>query len=94
MEKYRHLVNAINIPVDQLAGNISSIEKLKNKPVIIYAFSGSKEAHEAAIILMNKGFTNVNVLTGGLFNIRWTAGNVHGYAQLGKLVVDVPAQNL
>ena len=89
-----HLVNAINIPVDQLAGNISSIEKLKNKPVIIYAFSGSKEAHEAAIILMNKGFTNVNVLTGGLFNIRWTAGNVHGYAQLGKLVVDVPAQNL
>jgi len=88
-----HLQHAVNIPVDQLATNTGSIEKFKNKPVVLYAFSGNPEVHEAANILMSKGFTNVSVLTGGIFNIRWTAGNVEGYSALSKLLADVPAEN-
>ena len=58
------------------------------------AFSASKEAHEAAAIMVRRGFTNVSVLAGGLFNIRWTANNVPGNASLAKMVIDVPAENL
>jgi rhodanese-related sulfurtransferase len=89
-----HLVNAVNIPSVELESNINSIENYKNKPVIIYTFSGSKEVHEAAGILISKGFTDVNILAGGLFNIRWTANNVSGNTSLTKLVVDIPVENL
>jgi len=62
--------------------------------VILYAFSGSTEAHQAAAVLIGNGFTNVHVLVGGIFNVRWTANNVSGNAALAKLVIDVPAENL
>ncbi|MEP6713333.1 MAG: rhodanese-like domain-containing protein, partial [Ferruginibacter sp.] len=73
-----HLVNALNIPANTLVNKIESIEKYKSKPVILYAFSSSTDVYEAANLLVNKGFTNVIVLNGGLFNIRWTAANVQG----------------
>ena len=89
-----HLVNAVNIPSGELSAKISEIEKYRNKPVILYAFSGSTEAHQAAAVLIGNGFTNVHVLVGGIFNVRWTANNVSGNAALAKLVIDVPAENL
>ncbi len=88
-----HVNNAINIPVGDLPGKIAEIEKYKNKPVVVYAFSGSKDSYDAANILVANGFTNVNVLVGGLFNVRWTAGNVKGFEKLAALVVDVPVSN-
>ena len=59
----------------------------------MYGFSGSPEAYTAANTLVQNGFTNVKLLAGGLFNIRWTAANVAGMNQLEALVSDVPSEN-
>lgn len=88
------LVNAVNIPSTELKDKITTIGNYKDKPVIVYAFGSGKEAHEAAAILISSGFSNVRVLAGGLFNIRWTANNVPGNKSLEKLVTDIPADNL
>jgi len=36
----------------------------------------------------------VNVLVGGLFDIRWTAANMNGQSYLKDFVTDIPADNL
>ena len=69
------------------------IEKHKAIPVIIYSFGNSTVSYEAANALTAKGFTNINVLKGGLFYIGWTAANIKGYASLAQLRVDVPVEN-
>lgn len=89
-----HLERAKNIPAQQLISGTATISNKKNEPILLYTFSGNKEVHEVALMLIKQGYTNVNVLAGGLFNIRWTAGNVKGCASLNDLVVDVPIDNL
>src|SRR6185369_3259617 len=71
-----HLANAINIPASDLEKQITDIEKYRTSAVIIYGFGNSAFAYEAANILAAKGFTNVNVLNGGIFNVGWTAANI------------------
>jgi len=88
-----HLANAINIPTANLEQEAGEIEKYKNKTLIVYGFGNSTIAYEAANILWAKGFTNVNVLNGGIFNVGWTAANIKGYSSLAALRVDVPADN-
>jgi 3-mercaptopyruvate sulfurtransferase SseA len=88
-----HLVNAINIPVKNLATGLVTLDKYKNTPVVVYAFSGNPDAFEAAYLLTKNGFTDVQVLAGGIFNIRWTAANSPGHAALAKWVTDVPESN-
>src|SRR6476619_5897833 len=85
-----HIKNAVSIPVPELEARINEIETYRNKPVFVYAFSGSPEAYMAANTLVQKGFTHIRLLAGGLFNIRWTAANVAGMDHLGALVTDVP----
>jgi rhodanese-related sulfurtransferase len=89
-----HIDNAVNIPVTDLETQWNKIEGYKTKPVVVYVFSSGTAAHEAANILVKKGFTNVLVLQGGIFNIGWTAANIKGYASLAKLRVDIPADSL
>ncbi len=88
-----HLVNAVNIPTADLAQQIGDIEKYKNTPVIVYGFGNSTTACEAANVLMAKGFANVSVLQGGIFNVGWTAANIKGYSSLAALRVDMPVEN-
>lgn len=61
---------------------------------VIYAFGSSKEAFAAAQILSKKSKADVQVLMGGLFNLRWTAANVKGNTDLIKWVEGVPEENL
>lgn len=89
-----HMVNAVNIPVTGLQNQLQRIEQYKSKPVIVYGFGASSTAYDAANTLTKNGFTNVMVLTGGLFSIRWTAANVKGNRALFDLVTDIPQQNL
>jgi len=89
-----HLVNAINIPVAEMENKWTTIESYKSKPVIIYLFTSGTGVHEAARNLLQKGFTDIYVLQGGIFNIGWTAANVKGYSSLANLKVDVPAANM
>lgn len=85
--------NVKHIPAENLIGRLSEITDHKNKPVIVYAFSGNPEAYSSAKILSDNGFKDVRVLSGGLFNIRWTAANVAGMQRLNEWVVNVPEEN-
>ena len=88
-----HIQDAVNIPAADLDAGWNAIESWKTKPVIIYGFGSSTVAYEAANTLTAKGFTNIHVLQGGIFNIGWTAANVKGYSSLASLRVDVPLDN-
>jgi rhodanese-related sulfurtransferase len=89
-----HIQNAISMPTADLSTQSAAIDQYKNKPVIVYAFSSSTTAYDAANTLISIGFKNVTVLQGGLFNIGWTAANIKGYSSLATLRVDIPADNL
>lgn len=89
-----HMVNAVNIPVAELNDKSCSIENFKTKPVLLYSFGSGSAVYEAAGILAKKGFTDINILAGGLFDIRWTAANIKGNTALAQLVENVPAERL
>ena len=59
-EEYKegHVKFAINMPVDTLKDNLSSIDGFKDKNVVVYCNSGKKSA-QAADILVKNGFTKV-----------------------------------
>lgn len=88
-----HIQNAINIPASELEKRWNEIASKKNKNIILYTFSTSTEAFEAANLLASKGFTRIHVLIGGLWDIRWKAANAKGQSPLMKWVVDVPPDN-
>ncbi len=88
-----HLQNAINIPAADISNQWAKIENYKTKPVIVYVFTGGAAAHETADALVKRGFTNVMVLQGGIFNIGWTAANIKGFVSLAGLRADIPAEN-
>jgi rhodanese-related sulfurtransferase len=89
-----HINNAKSIPSETLPSRVNELGDNKNRPIIIYAFSGQPEIYNAAKLLTDLGYTNVNVLLGGVFNLRWRAANLKGKEHLKDWVVDVPAENL
>lgn len=89
-----NITGAVNIPVDSLLGKLPSLAKFRNKPVVVYTFSTNSKVFEAASLLTKNGFKKVNLLMGGIFNIRWTAANVKGREGLRNKVENVPAENL
>ena len=60
-----HIADAINIPVAQLADNVSVKLKDKSRPVILVCASGQR-AKNAAKPFRQQGFEQVYVLSGGL----------------------------
>jgi rhodanese-related sulfurtransferase len=60
-----HIVNAKSVPMDELSGHMSKIEKLKNKPVIAVCDSGITST-KAVNTLRNAGFESVYGLKGGV----------------------------
>jgi len=89
-----HIKNAINIPGDDLANKLNDIAAFKNKPVVIYSFSSHVDAYTAAATLIANGFTNVNILAGGIFDLRWKAANIKNKSFLKDWVTDIPSSNL
>ncbi|MFN0245581.1 MAG: rhodanese-like domain-containing protein [Kofleriaceae bacterium] len=67
-----HLVQATNIPVDQIGSRLSDVEKLvggdKSKPVVVYCAAGGR-AGKAKKQLDAEGYTNV-VNGGGLDDLK------------------------
>jgi len=88
-----HLQDAINIPSDQLPNRLTELAAYKNREVVIYSFGGSPEVFASANLLQQQGFQKIKVVTGGLFNLRWTAANTKGNAWLTSFVTDVPEEN-
>ena len=86
-----HIKDAINIPVADI--NRRSYELDKNKEILIYSFGSGKDPFEAANALQKLGFNKLKVIYGGVFNMRWTAGNVKDQSYLKDFVVDIPESN-
>lgn len=86
---------AVHFPLAQLEAGVPlpSAADLSST-LVVYAFGSSMEAFGAAKKLSAKGYTDVRVLMGGLFNLRWTAANVKGNADLVKWVEAIPQENL
>jgi rhodanese-related sulfurtransferase len=89
-----HIKNAINIPEGEMQNRLQEITPFKNKPVILYSFGFSPDAYKAAATLVANGFTNVNILSGGIFNLRWRAANIKGKSVLKDWVTGIPAENM
>lgn len=95
-DKYRNIgkiKTAVNIPAADMEIRSNELSSYKNEPIVLYGFGGGPEAFTAASILVKKGFTKINVLYDGIFSVRWTAGNVKGWAWLGSLVENIPEEN-
>ena len=60
-----HILTAIHVPFSNLEQRVSKLEKFKGQPVIIVDESG-KESDKAAAILKKEGFSQVNILKGGM----------------------------
>ena len=64
-EKFGHLKNAINIPVQELESRLTELKNDKNKEIIVYC-SHSHRSPRASHILTENGFANVKNMTGGM----------------------------
>lgn len=60
-----HILNAVHVPLSSLQDRIPKLEKFKGQPIIIVDESG-KESDKAAAILKKEGFSQINVLKGGM----------------------------
>jgi rhodanese-related sulfurtransferase len=60
-----HIINARNIPLAELEGRSSDLEKLRGQPLLMYCKSGDA-AGTAAAKLAKLGFEGIAVLKGGL----------------------------
>ncbi len=68
-----HIINAVNIPVNDLKKQIGSLDKYRGKPVIVACRSGN-QSQLAARQLRQAGFDEVYNLSGGM--IGWQAANL------------------
>ena len=64
-----HIVNAKNIPYDELEENKTKIEKFKNKPIVAVCDAGMTSTRAVAT-LRNAGFVSAYGLKGGMGS--WT----------------------
>lgn len=68
-----HIPNASNFPLENIAADNSELLKHKEKTVILVCQTGSRSA-KAAKTLVSLGFSNVNILRGGL--LAWSKENL------------------
>lgn len=68
-----HALNAISVPLSGLASNLQTLEKYKARPVIVCCRTSQRSAR-AAVALRKHGFSNVQVLAGGM--VAWQGENL------------------
>jgi rhodanese-related sulfurtransferase len=78
-----------NYPADSLIAG-ASLPMQKNEPILLLGFSNDDKSYQAARILAERGYTNVALLVGGLWYLRWSAHNVEGMSAWEELVEQPP----
>ena len=68
-----HIINAINIPMNGFKNQVATLEKHKDKPVIITCRSGAQSS-QACSDLRKQGFEQVYNLRGGI--MAWQTANL------------------
>jgi rhodanese-related sulfurtransferase len=71
--KQGHIVNALHIPLGQLAKRLSELEKYRDRPLITYCRTGNR-SNSAASLLHKHGFPTVHNLAGGI--VAWQNANL------------------
>ena len=69
--KAGHIVDGVNIPLEEIESRISEFEEYKDKPVLVYCRVGKRSA-EASEILVKNGFTNVSNMEDGVEEYEYT----------------------
>ncbi len=67
-----HIINAMNIPAAKLQESVSSLEKYKDSPVVLYCQNGG-EASRLLKFMKQSGFSKLYFLKGGL--MAWQNAN-------------------
>lgn len=65
--KESKIINAINIPVDELEWELDEIQEYKDKPILVYCKVGVRSS-VACSILEEEGFSNLYNLRGGILD--------------------------
>ncbi|MGD9108784.1 MAG: rhodanese-like domain-containing protein [Gammaproteobacteria bacterium] len=60
-----HIINALNVPINELKQKITTLNKHQHKPIILVLASG-QQSLQATKLFAKNGFTNVSVLGGGM----------------------------
>jgi len=68
-----HILNSRNIPMNGFSKQIGTLDKFKDKPVIVSCRSGAQSS-QACSLLRKQGFTDVHNLRGGI--LAWQAANL------------------
>lgn len=68
-----HIVNALNVPHNQLEQHLAKLEKYKSRPIITACRSGNQSA-STGVALRKHGFERVYHLTGGI--AAWQGANL------------------
>ncbi len=92
-ENIGNIQNAVNIPSAQLTTS-AQLPPEKNKAIVLYGFNNQDAIYAAAENLAKQGYSNVSVLRGGIWQLRWSSHNIRGKESLSTLVVNVPDQSL
>jgi rhodanese-related sulfurtransferase len=89
-----NIKGARSIPFNSFASRFKELDVYKNKPVFLYHFNNQPDVFEAARILTENGYTNVNVLIGGIWNLSWRAANIKNKKDINNWVENIPPENL
>ncbi len=68
-----HIINAVHVPGDQLADAAGTLQKYKDRPLVVYCEAGNASV-QARQRLLKAGFTRVYSLQGGL--TAWRSENL------------------
>ncbi len=68
-----HIINSVNVPMNGFSKQINSLEKHKDKPVIVSCRSGAQSS-QACAQLRKAGFSEVYNLRGGI--LAWQNANL------------------
>lgn len=63
--EHGHIINAINVPINELEQKITTLSKYQHKPIILVLASG-QQSLQAAKLFAKNDFTSVSVLGGGM----------------------------
>jgi len=68
-----HIINAVHIPMGDLARRLKELEKYRQRPIIVVCRSGSR-SYRGAAFLHKQGFNPLYNLDGGI--IEWQRANL------------------
>jgi rhodanese-related sulfurtransferase len=85
---------SMNVPADTLTHSKRDIDVPKDAPLLLVGRSNNDELYASARALCDRGYTNVTVLAGGIWHLRWTAHNVAGMEALESIVEPPPAERI